>query len=59
MNEVKVNGKAVTFDQSMTMFKYMPKSKGYYELPVCDVSGNNLEIECNWEYRKVYDYLNS
>lgn len=59
LNEVKVNGKKVILDQGMTKFKYMPKNKGNFELPLCENSGSHVDIECTWDYKKVNDYLNS
>jgi hypothetical protein len=59
LNEVKVNGKKVTLDQSMTIFRYMPKNKGCYKLPMNEAYCNHLEIECDWEYKGINEYLNS
>ena len=59
LNEVKVNGKKVALDHSMTTYKYMPKNKGCYNFPVDNTNLNHLEIEFNWEYMKINDYLNS
>ena len=59
LNEVKANGKKITLDQGMTTYKFMPKNKGCYELPMSETSGNHLEIECNWEYKGINEYLNS
>ena len=56
---VKVNGKSVKLDSSMTSFKYLPKNKGCFELPFNNHDGGRLAIECNWEYMKVNEYLNS
>lgn len=56
---VRINGKEVELDQSMTSFKYMPKNKGCFELPLNNLDGNSLAIECNWEYKKMSDYLSS
>lgn len=58
LNEVKANGMAVALDHDMTLFRYMPKYKGYYELPIGVVTGSHLEIECSWKYIKINDYLN-
>ena len=59
LNEVKANGKKITLDQGMTTYKFMPKNKGCYELPMSETSGNHLKIECNWEYKGINEYLNS
>lgn len=59
LNAVKVNGRDIMLDNSMTSFKYMPKNKGCYELTTFEVYGNHLEIECNWEYKSINEYLNS
>lgn len=58
IKSVKVNGKEVELDQSMTSFKYMPKYKGI-ELPLSGQQGTSLDIECNWEYLSINNYLNS
>ena len=59
LNEVKVNGKKIKLDYGRTTYKYMPKNKGCYDLPMSGVSDSHLEIECNWEYKGINEYLNS
>lgn len=59
LNAVWINGKEVELDHCMTTFMYMPKNKGCFELPISNQNDSQLVIECNWEYRKVFDYLNS
>lgn len=59
LNAVWINGKEIEFDHSMSMFKYMPKNKGSFELPISNQNDSHLAIECNWEYKKVNDYLSS
>lgn len=58
LNTVQLNGSEIALDKSMTAFKYMPKNKGHYELPLSNLHGS-LEIECNWEYKGINEYLNS
>lgn len=59
LKAVKVDGKEIELDERMTTFKYMPKNKGCFNIPVDNINQNHLKIEFNWEYMKTNDYLNS
>lgn len=59
LNVVKINGKEIDLDQRMTNFQYMPKNKGLFFFPVNTASNKYLEVECNWEYKKINDFLDS
>lgn len=59
MKAIKVNGKDCPLDKSVTVFRFMPKNKGYFKIPVERITNNKLEVECCWEYKGINDYLNS
>ena len=59
LNLVKVNGKEVDLDKSMTSFIYMPKNKGGFDLQLSGLQGSQLEVECRWVYKKIYEFLNN
>lgn len=59
LNSVKVNGKSVKLNDSISSFKYMPKSKGCFDLPLGDVRSDHIELECCWTYKTVNDFLNN
>ena len=59
LRNVKINGDEVALDSSMLNFQYMPKGKGCFILSIGATKGNQLDVECNWEYMKINDYLNS
>ena len=52
LDDVRVNGSSVELNSTMTSFQYMPKNKGCYVLPISNVKGELLEVECCWEYKK-------
>lgn len=52
LDEVRINGVPIELTPSMRSFQYMPKNKGYYIFSIKDPHNGNIEIECNWEYRK-------
>lgn len=57
LKAVKVDGREIELDERITTFKYMPKNKGCFEFPISKQQGTSFEIECNWEYKKVNEYL--
>lgn len=59
LDSVRVNGTEMELDESMKSFNYMPKNKGCFDIPLCNIPSGRLEIVCNWEYKKVNDFLNS
>lgn len=59
LKNVKINGDEVALDSSMLNFQYMPKGKGCFILSIGATKGNQLDVECNWEYMKINDFLNS
>ncbi len=59
LNSVKVNGENVPIDTKMTKYQYMPKGKGCFVMSELNIQENHLDIEVNWEYMKINDYLNS
>lgn len=56
---VKVNGKVLNLNSEMKSFQFMPKNKGCFTLIMDEIIKNYIDIECIWEYKKVYDFLNS
>lgn len=58
LDSVRVNGTEMELDEVLKSFNYMPKSKGCFEMPLCNLPDGQLEIVCNWEYKNVIDYLN-
>lgn len=53
MKAVKVNGKEIELDRSATTFKYMPKNKGCYTIPLDKTENGIFELECIWNYKKI------
>ena len=59
LNSVIINGKDISVDGADKQFKFMPKTKGAYTFCLDGAYTGKLTVECTWEYKKVYEYLNS
>lgn len=59
LKEVIINGEPMAMQADCHGFKYMPKSKGFYSFDLNGAFAGNLSVECTWEYKKVFDYLNT
>ena len=56
---VKLNGVSIQIDKSYAKFKYMKKLRGYYSFNLQEKYTGLLTIECTWQYKKIFDNLNS
>lgn len=59
LKKVIINGEPIDLQVDCQGFKYMPKSKGSYTFELKAGITGKLSVECTWEYKKVYDYLNN
>ena len=53
---ISVNGRQICGEKD---FEYMRKVAGHYTLDVKDFDAEPLTIECVWQYKKIFEYLNS
>ena len=56
---VKINGKETSLGADKNQFRFMPKIKGHFTLPLGGTISDRLDVECTWEYRKIFEHLNS
>lgn len=59
LKAVYINGKQQVLDGTMTSFKYMPKTKGAYSFILDNPYSGKLLVECIWEYKKVFEFINN
>lgn len=59
LKAVYINGKQQVLDETMTSFEYMPKTKGAYSFKLDNPYSGKLLVECIWEYKKVFEFLNN
>lgn len=59
LNSVKINGKEYITDDSEEEFKFLPKNKGCFVFALDADYYGKLQVECNWDNKKVFEYLNS
>lgn len=59
IESIIINGKKKDILQDVYSFKFMPKVRGHYHLDLDANSKNPITLEIVWEYRKVFDMLNS
>lgn len=59
LKTVYINGKQQVLDETTTSFKYMPKTKGAYSFKLDNPYSGKLLVECIWEYKKVFEFLNN
>lgn len=59
LNSVMINGKEFATDSIENQFAFMPKNKGCFTFPLDEVITGKLQVECVWEYKKVFEYLNN
>lgn len=59
LNSVKINGKEYITNDSEKQYKFMPKNKGCFTFSLDEVFTGKLQVECGWEYKKVFEHLNS
>lgn len=57
LNSIKINGKEYAANITEKKFTFMPKNKGCFTFPLDEVITGKLQVECVWEYKKVFDYL--
>lgn len=56
IEEVTINGETVIKN---TDYEYMKKVSGHYTFKIKGIGCNPIKVECIWQYKKVYDYLNN
>ena len=56
---VIINGKTNAMEEVNLQFKFMPKAKGSYYLQLLEKYTGKLTVECKWEYKRIYEYLNN
>lgn len=54
---VKINDKDILLDEDMKFFRFLPKNIGFYSFDIEDQDTSRMDIECNWEYKKIYEFL--
>ena len=58
LNAIVVDGQVYNLAQRDKQFRFMPKNQGSYTLNLCEPYNGKLTVQCTWEYKKVFDYLN-
>lgn len=59
LNSIMINGKEFATDSIGKQFTFMPKNKGCFTFQMDEVITGKLQVECVWEYKKVFEYLNN
>ena len=59
LKSVVINGREHGLNEAEKHFKFMPKTKGSYIFLLKEPRSGKLTVECTWEYRKVFEYLNN
>ena len=56
LNSITINGKQVIGE---TDYEYMKKVTGHYSIELESDAPQSFTIECKWNYKKIFNYLNS
>lgn len=59
LKSVIINGQERELDETLTSFKFMPKTKGSYLFNLDGAFSGTLIVECTWEYKKIFEYLSN
>ena len=57
LHSVRLNGVEVPLTDKQKSFQYMKKVKGHYSFEL--QMSNDLSVEITWDYKKLFDFLNS
>ena len=57
LESVTINGRTHTLADDLNSYQYMKKNSGHYTFPVSDIE--KLDVEVIWNYKRIFDYLNS
>ena len=59
LKSIVINGEKRCLDNACTDFVFIPKTNGAFDFLVSDPFSGLLKIECVWEYKKVFEFLNN